>query len=123
MGKLKELIATGEISVEEVKDARELIERAELVAQGIKACKKVMLFPLGTSSVDCYSYMDSAGEYEAWGVCTSDGTFTCFCNWGGNHEIGRCNLTSFEEVFKAFDNDEFASDLNRFLKEKIKEAE
>ena len=122
MNKLAELIANGSISVEELASARELIERAELVTNGIAACKKTLLFPFGTSSINCYSYMDSAGEYEAWGDCSIDGNFTCFCNWGGNHEIGSCNLTDFSEVFMAFENEEFAHDLKRFLLQQINKA-
>lgn len=46
----------------------ELIERAELVTKGIKSCKKTISFPFVTSEVERYRYMDSAGEYEAWGT-------------------------------------------------------
>ncbi len=122
MNKLATLIANGSITVEELASAHELIERAELVMKGIEACKKTLLFPVNTSSIDCYSYMDSAGEYQAWGKCSIDGTFTCYCNWGGPHEIGSCNLINFEEVFMAFENGEFAHDLRRFLLQQIEKA-
>ena len=122
MNKLAKLIADGSITVEELASAKELIERAELVTKGIEACKKNLTFPLGTSRINCYYYMDTAGEYEAWGRCSIDGTFTCFCNWGGNHEIGSCNLTNFTEVFMAFENSEFAHDLHRFLIQQINKA-
>lgn len=122
MNKLAKLIANGDITVEELASAKELIERAELVTNGINACKKTMVFPLGASKIKCYSYMDSAGEYEAWGDCTTDGMFTCSCNWGGNHVTGRCNLTNFADVFMAFENSEFAFDLRRFLLQQIKNA-
>ena len=58
MNKLATLIANGSITVEELASAHELIERAELVMKGIEACKKTLLFPVNTSSIDCYSYMD-----------------------------------------------------------------
>lgn len=122
MNKLAKLIANGDVSVEELDSAKELIERAELVKEGIEACKKTLSFPFGVSKINCYSYMDSAGEYEAWGSCSIDGTFTCSCNWGGNHVIGICNLTKFTEVFMAFENKEFAHDLRRFLLQQIKMA-
>lgn len=115
MNKLTDLILKGEITVQELANANELIERAELVTKGINACKKTIVFPLGVNEVNCYSYMDSAGEYEAWGSCTLDGVFTCSCNWGGNHVIGKCNLTDFSEVFVAFENSDFAHNLRRFL--------
>ena len=122
MNKLATLIAKGEITVEELASGKELIERAELVAQGIEACKKTLTFPFGTSSIKCYYYMDSTGEYEAWGICNIDGTFTCSCNWGGNHVTGMCNLANFTEVFMAFENSEFAHDLRRFLLQQINKA-
>ena len=122
MNKLATLIANGDITVEELASAKELIERAELVTNGIEACRKTLAFPFGVSSINCYSYMDRAGEYEAWGNCTTDGTFTCSCNWGGNHVTGRCNLTNFAEVFMAFENEEFAHDLRRFLRQQIEKA-
>ena len=50
------------------------------------------------------------------------GTFVCWCNWGGNHEIGRINLNNFAEVFMAFESPDFAHDLKRFLKEQIEKA-
>ena len=122
MNKLATLIANGEITVEELANARELIDRAEIVTKGLEACKKTLVFPFGVSEINCYSYMDSAGEYQSWGSCTSDGIFTCSCNWGGNHVIGKCSLTNFAEVFMAFDNDEFVHDLRRFLLQQIKKA-
>ncbi len=123
MNNLATLIANGDITVEELANAKELIDRAELTMKGVEACKKTLTFPLGVSTINCYSYMDSAGEYEAWGTCTSDGIFTCSCNWGGNHVIGECNLTNFAEVFMAFENGEFVRDLRRFLLQQIKKAE
>ena len=120
---LVELIAKKEITVEGLSSAKALIERAELVTKGLQACKKTLMFPLGVDEINCYSYMDSAGEYEAWGKCTVDGTFTCYCNWGGNHLIGSCNLTNFSEVFMAFENSSFEHNLRRFLLQQIKKAE
>ena len=122
MNKLAKMIADGSISVKELSEAAKLIERAELVVKGLEACKKNIAIPLGESEVSCYIYTDRAGEYSAWGHCTSDGTFICYCNWGGNHEIGRCNLLDFKDVFMAFENEEFAHDLKRFLTEQIENA-
>ena len=123
MNRLAEMIAKGEISVEELATARDLISRAELVVAGIEACKKTIVFPLGETTVNCYQYTDNAGEYEAWGTCSSDGVFKCSCNWGGNHQIGSCNLLIFESVFMAFENRDFSHDLKRFLKRQIEKAE
>ena len=122
MNKLATLIANGEITVEELANAQELIERAKLVTNGITACKKTISFVLGVNKTNCYHYMDSAGEYESWGECTNEGVLTCYCNWGGTHEIGKCNLTNFTEVFMAFDKSEFAHDLSRFLQKQIEKA-
>ena len=122
MNKLAHLIAEGEITAEDLTNSQKLIELAEFVKKGLEACKKTLSFPLGISELDCYSYTDSAGEYSSWGIVTSDGVFTCYCNWGGNHMIGQCNLTDFSNVFLNMDNDEFKCDLKRFLAQQIKKA-
>ena len=44
MNKLATLIAKGEITVQELAGAQELIDRAELVTKGINACKKTITF-------------------------------------------------------------------------------
>lgn len=119
MNKLANLISNGTITVSELAAAHELIERAKLVNEALLACQKTLLFPFGVNELHCYSYTDRAGEYSAWGTVTRDGTFTCWCNWGGNHEIGRVNLMRTADVFLAFENDEFAYDLKRFLNEQI----
>ena len=120
--KLAELIANGTVSIEDLKNAPELIERAQLVTDGLKACSKTLLFPMGTEIIKCYTYTDRAGEYEAWGNVNRNGVFTCWCNWGGKHEIGRINLNNPTEVFMAFENREFAHNLKRFLEEQIGKA-
>lgn len=122
MNKIATLIANGEITVEELANAQELIDRAEIVNQGLEACKKTIMFPLGVCEIDCYSYTDSDGEYNSWGSCTNDGTFTCYCNWGGDHIIGKCNLKDFVSVFMAFEKHEFVNDLRRFLLTQISKA-
>lgn len=119
MNKLANLVATGKITVEELSTAPELIERAQLVKDGISACNKTLHFPMGVTEINCYSYMDSAGEYEAWGTCDNNGNFTCSCNWGGDHIIGQVNILNSSDVFMAFENQEFSSDLKRFLKQQI----
>lgn len=122
MNKLATLIANGEITIQELANATDLIERAQLVTNGIEACKKTLAFHFGETQISCYQYMDSAGEYEAWGTVDTSGLFICYTNWGGNHEIGRCDLTNFMEVFLAFEKNEFSSDLKRFLKWQIEKA-
>ena len=123
MGRLVEKIANEEITVEELANVSKLIERAKLVTKGVEACKRTLVFPFGTNEVNCYGYVDSAGEYESWGSCTIDGTFTCYNNWGGNHPSGRCNLCDSKDVFMAFENKEFAPDLKRFLLEQIRKSQ
>lgn len=122
MNKLATLIANGEISVQELATGYELIERARLVTDGIAACKKTISFQLGVNFVTCYRYTDSFGEYEAWADCTPDGTVTFYCNWGGNHEIAKLNITNYSDVFLGFENSELSGDLARFLKKKIEES-
>ena len=122
MNSLAKMIAEGKITVEELANAETLIERAKFVRKAIQACKKTITFPLGISTISCYDYTDRAGEYHSWGECTNDGVFTCYCNWGGDHKIGFCNLTNFAEVFIALGDAAFSYDLERFLKEQIKIA-
>ena len=120
--KLANLIANGTISVQDLANAPELIERAKLVKDGLEACEKTLLFPFGTDRLNCFEYTDRAGEYSSWGTVTRDGIFTCWCNWGGNHEIGRVALSNPGDVFMAFENEEFAHELKRFLQEQIEKA-
>lgn len=122
MNNLAKLITDGKITVEDLANGAELIERAKFVKEGLEACKKTLKFPIGETTISCYSYMDSAGEYEAWGECTNAGVFTCSCNWGGNHQIGGCNLLDFKDVFLAFENSNFAPDLKRFLEFQIRKS-
>lgn len=119
MMKLSKMIADGTITVEELAKAPELIERANLVTEGLKACQKTLLFPLGADRLQCYSYTDRAGEYSSWGEVTVKGIFTCWSNWGGNHEVGKVDLTNPSDVFMAFEDPKFAHNLKRFLKEQI----
>ena len=122
MNKLAEMICNGEILVEDLANAGELIDRARLIRDGVDASRKTLVFPIGQTKVRCYHYVDSAGEYEAWGFVTWDGTFSCYCNWCGNHQIGEVNLFRFEDVFMAFEDEEFAYDLERFLREQIEKV-
>lgn len=117
--KLAELIVNGTISIEELADAHEFIERAKLVRDGLMACTKTLLFPFGKNEISAYRYMDRAGEYESWGTVSRDGIFSCWCNWGGDHEIGKVDLNDFNAVFLALENSEFTFDLTRFLQEQI----
>ena len=122
MGKLTEMVDNGQISVQELCSVNELVELANLAAEGVEACKKTIVFPLGTTEVQCYSYIDRAGEYESWGSCRNDGIFECASSWGGPHIIGYVDITSYEEVFKALRNEEFRFDLERFLRIQIEKA-
>ena len=122
MSRLAELIYNGEISVEELAMAKDLIERANLVAKGVEACKKTLLFPLGKTQIECYSYTHSDKAYSSWGSCTNDGLLKMTCNKGGNQQTFTCNLLIFESVFMAFDNEEFSCDLKRFLENQIEKA-
>ena len=121
--KLAQYIANGFISVEDLANAEELIARAKLVTNALKACKNQILFPMGTEKIKCYDYTDRAGEYHAWGMCNLNGDFLCYTTWGGEHLIGKVNLNNFSQVFMAFENEEFARDLNRFLQEQLNKVE
>lgn len=123
MNKVMAMIVSGETSIEEVAQLEELSKQAKFAQQAAKACKKTMLLPIGENKIKCYNYIDGAGEYEAWGECTHDGVFTCWCNWGGNHQIGHCNLLDSIEILMALQQDKFKSDLKRFLEEQITKAE
>ena len=123
MGNLVNMVANGTISIEELEDAERLFKRAKLVEDGIKACKKTIRIPKGQEKVHCYSFMAHGGDYEAIGYCMKDGTFICYSIGGEKHEVGRCNLNSFEDVFLAFENTIFAEDLRFFLETEINKAE
>lgn len=119
MNKLVTLVSNGDITVEELASAEELIERADWVISGINACKQTLIFPIGVREINCYSFTHSDKGYKVWGNCTCDGMFTCFSNQGGNHVIGSCNLTNPIEVFMAFENSEFKDELRMFLLRQI----
>ena len=119
---LMDLIKSGDITIEELTRIPDLIERAKFVTEALEACKKTLSFPFGVEEIKCYRYVDSCGEYEAWGSCTSSGYFHCWTNWGGDHKIGQVKLTNPTEVFCALDNKELGHNLERFLKQQIKVA-
>lgn len=119
---ITELIAKDIISVDDLANASELVDRAKLVNEGIKACKLTIKIPLGMGEVDCYHYEEEEIEYEIRGTIRSDGVFTCYCEWWDNWKIGQCNLFKPEDVFLALENKEFKEDLERFLKEQINKA-
>ena len=120
MNTLAELIANGTITVEELASATELIERAKLVTEGVEACKKTISFPFGSTRINCFKQMHGDADY--WAECTVEGNFTAYSNWGGNHITGTCNLNNFENVFKSFENDDFAYIHKKFLQEQIRKA-
>ena len=124
MTKLEKMNADGTISIDELASIPELIERAKLVQDGLSACQKTISFHLGQEEVEVYSYTGIGGEYESWGIVHRDGTFVCYCNWGGDHESGRVNLMNSSEVFLALGaGDSFSDDLKRFLREQIRKAQ
>ena len=123
MSKLLDLLKKGEITLEEITAVPDLIERAKFVQQALEACKKTLLFPMGSITIPCYNYTDSAGEYEAWGEISHNGVLTMWSNWGGNHQIGQVNLNQPYDILKSLDDKEFGHDLKRFLDEQIKKAE
>ena len=117
--KLVKLIAEGKITVEELSQAERIIQMAELVKAAMDAIPKTVKIPLGADKVDCYQYWSS--DYEAYGIAHNDGTFECRSNWGGDHEEGRCNLLDSKEILLALvETNSFSSNLERFLKECIK---
>lgn len=119
---LANLIANGTVSLEELASAQDLIDRAKFVKAGIDACKENLVFPLGTTEINCYDFLDNAGEYHSHGIVKSDGSFTCWSNWGGDHINGTCNLFDFNQVFNALDSHDFKYDLRKFLSEQIEKA-
>ena len=116
---LAEMISNGTISVDELANAPELIERARLVTSGLKACHETLLFPLGVEEIQCYCYTDFAGEYHSWGIVNRDGVLVLYSNWGGEHEIGRVNLNDSSDVFFALEKKDLRYDLTRFLEAQI----
>ena len=121
MKKLVELVADGELRVEELSRLPELIERAKLVLQAMEACRKTICFPLGVQELKCYEF-EQFGEYHAWGLVSPDGYFTCWSNWGGDHRIGWVSLNNAASLFLALEDPDFAPDLTRFLKEQIEKV-
>lgn len=119
MSKLAELIAKGEIPAEELLEADVLIKRAEFVKKALDACKKTIKFSLGENNVSCYEFCDFSGDYSSWAECTYEGFLIFYTNHESEHEIGRCNLNSFEDVFNAISNSAISFDLCRFLQEQI----
>lgn len=126
MNKLAEIVANGEIDVEELNRASEFIERAQFVKDAIEACKKTIVFPLGTEGIKCY-FNEKRGSKKVWGYCTVAGIFKLsgHFKFPGEYDI---NILSFKEVFLALDTEDISEDLRSFLeqqieKEKTQEAE
>lgn len=119
---LSQMVASGEITVDELSQADKLIKRAKLVRIGLAACKRNLVFPLGETEIKCYDYFESLSEYESWGKCSITGNFVVYSNWNGQHKVGECNLTDFQSVFLSFENKEFSKEIERFLKQQIEMA-
>ena len=111
----KMLIVNGKIPLEDVTDC-ELIDRINLIKNGIEACKHNIVFPFGTEEIRCYQHKNV--DEEIWGELYFSGIFMCLSSTNG-HILGCCNLKSFSDVFWAFDNPEFGVELRRFLLEQI----
>ena len=102
MDKLIELIKSGEISVEDLTKAPEIIENSELALQGLEACKKTISFPLGQNTIrwrgnwnsieSCYEgraeiqypstiifYNDSPDPLGTFDLCKPNEIFLAFC--------------------------------------------
>ena len=125
MNELATKIAKKEITEQDLIDAKELIDRATLISEGITACKKTILFPLTQDYVRCYYQPYSSLGGPWYGKCRHDGLFILYLwrgSWLGDLEIGRCDISNFNEVFRAFDNEEIAPHLERFLREQIEKA-
>ncbi len=120
--KIVDLIVNGTITVEELSKADELIKLAQFATEGVKACKKTLVFHFGEDEIPCLDYWDTAGEAHFWGTCKIDGTFTGYTNWGGNHALGQCNLTDFNEVFISLERGEMRYCLREFLNRQIEKA-
>ena len=117
--KLVRLIVDGTISVEDLAEAPEIIDTAKLAERGCEACKRTIAFCFGETEKHVYSYMDSAGEYEAWAICYNSGLCKFYSNWGGNSQTGQCNITDSKDVFLSLFNSNFRHDLTRFLQQQI----
>ncbi len=130
MSKLKELIARGELSVEELVAVSEedaatkskLVERAKLVIKGLEACKQTLHIPNGEIDVECYYYENAKFNYKAWGIYYDDGFLYLYSNLVGSTKI--VDLNDAADVFMALDDFLFGigNDLERFLSQQIEKA-
>ena len=118
MNKIVDLIELNELSIEELAKADYLVKRAELVKEGLEACKKTISFPLGVKKQECY-HEKFRTDYEAWAIVENDGSITFYNNNSTNQIAGSTNLTSEKEVFMAFENKDIARDLEHFLQIQI----
>lgn len=121
MKKLAQMLANGEITIKDLSDASDLIQRAKLITDGIEACKKgIFLFPWGKNTIQVYEF--SGGESHHWATFTQDGELVFYTNWGGDHQTGRCNLNDVQSVYECFENNETKDDIKRFLTESIQKT-
>ena len=116
MKKLAQMLACGEITIEDLADASGLIEQANLIDEGIKACKKgIFLFPWGKDTIQVYDFYGSGGESHHWATFDRSGELVFYSNWGGDHQTGRCNLNDIQSVYECFEKHETEGDISRFL--------
>lgn len=120
--KIADLIVNGTITVEELSKADELIKLAQYTVEAVEACKKTIVFHVGETEIACIDYWDTAGEAHFWGKCKNDGTFTGYTNWGGDHALGTCNLTKFNDVFISLERGEMRYCLRTFLDQQIEKT-
>ena len=116
---LVNLITNGQLKVEDLCTAPEVIKFAELVTRGIQACKKLIVFHLGEESVCCYKYI--ADGYSISGTCYAEGKLVLHSTLIGN--IVTCNLLDSKSVFSSLNDNDVRVELERFFQEMIKQAE
>ena len=117
--KIVELINNGTISLRDLVDASDLIEKTKFVNEAVEACKKTLFFPVGEDVIQCFDHVK--GNYHFTGWCTREGEFSLNSNLSEMKFVGCCNILDFYDVFRNLDT-EMKTGLEIFLKEQIQKA-
>lgn len=123
MNNIVKLIESGEITVEDLSNAPQVIENAKLARQGLEACKKTLHFPFGQSTIKWSGPWNEDEDFsDGWAEIKYPSSITFFSSAA---PLGTLDLSDSKGIFLALcdcEQDHLRTLLYHFLNEHISKA-